>query len=181
MARNGLAAVAPQLCVLLLQALTPGTLAQQQQQQQPTGLMTDYQAGEALGVSSKPLFSWIVPACGSTASRPIQVAYRITVAAEYISGGSVLYSGIWDSGRITSNASTNAVYAGPTLAPGQVYSWEVTTWTVSLGEAADKGCKSAPSAPAMFTTALFAGWDSSARWIWTPLVLPKSTRFAFFR
>ena len=152
---------------------TPAAAAATSEQRQPTGLMTDYQAAAgdtALGVSACPLLSWIVPACGGDASRPFQVGYRIHVSEERALAGSLRNVLHWDSGRVLSNASVNVAYNGPALAPGAVYIWNVTTWTgesQSLPLSANAACQSAASAPSRFVTALFAGWDRSARWIWT--------------
>jgi hypothetical protein len=55
----------------------------------PTGLMTEYQGGLALGAPATPLLSWIVSPCGGS-SYAVQAAYRVVVAEETFtpSGGS---------------------------------------------------------------------------------------------
>ena len=65
-----------------------------------------------------PLLAWQVPFA-------LQSAYRVQVArvAEGIGAAQV-----WDSGRVTSSASTNVPYAGPALQPEQTYQWRVRTW-----------------------------------------------------
>jgi len=58
----------------------------------------------------------------------------------------------WDSGRITSNASTHVSYGGPALSPATRYQWQVRWWN-------DAGEASSWSNPALFTTGLFRAAD----------------------
>ncbi len=115
-----------------------------------------------------------------TTGRAIQVAYQIFVCKEEVQGGTVQCAPRWDSGRIVSNASVNVVYAGPALAPGAAYSWNVTTWTAADSQSLDVACRSDASARSRFITALFDGWDDEARWIWTPPEM-SNNRFGSFR
>ena len=137
------------LLQLLLSAFTTATAAAAgaaagavaaSQAPRPTALMMDYQSGLALGVSARPLLSWVVPACGtSNASR--QTAYRIVVAREGAAQGQLRYSTSWDSGKVSSNASANVLCRGLELEPGAVYRWNVTTWTASAAAAESGGTR----------------------------------------
>ena len=164
----------------------------------PTGLMAEYQGGLALGAPAAPMLSWIVPPCGMPPSggggggssshhagagtASVQAAYRVVVAEEKFTGGGPQHATVWDSGRVTSNASVNVLYGGAALAPASVYRWNVTTWTVSallpvgkpMSDAATitVACQSAPSEPARFVTALHRGWPTGATWAWTAAPAP---------
>lgn len=142
---------------------------------QPSGLLTNYQAGTALGVGAVPEFGWIVPSCNNTLNADanltedqafqFQTAYQIILVAK--GSGTI----VWDSGKVASNASANVPYGGRAavaLQPGASYTWTVTTWTGLSAplQSPGGGCKSDVSAPQTFVTALFGGWSESAEWIW---------------
>src|SRR5262245_55098068 len=117
-------------------------------------------AENAIGIGTAiPRFSWQLR---SDARGVSQTAYRIRVAAEPgdLQRGQPL---VWDSGRVESDASTYRRYAGPALASGRVYVWDVQIWD-------DKGLPSARSAPASFEIGLLAASDWTAAWIEPGLV-----------
>lgn len=123
----------------------------------PTGLTVEQRTEPAdVGDLTAPILGWEV----STAR---QSGYQVQVAesqAALASGGLV-----WDSGKVTSAASTNVPYAGPALAPGEGYEWRVRTWS-------GDGKVSPWSLAAHFGTALGADWaDSSPIWLGTPASL----------
>src|SRR5262245_7728669 len=101
-----------------------------------------------------PRFSWQLR---SDARGVSQTAYRVRVAAEPgdLQRGRPL---VWDSGRVQSDASTHRPYAGPALASGRAYVWDVQVWD-------EKGLPSARSARATFELGLLAASDWSAAWI----------------
>ena len=74
---------------------------------------------------SLPSFSWQVPVETNS-----QSAYRIWVASskEKLSRQQ---GDLWDSGKVTSPASSNIVYGGQALHPGQSYFWQVRIWDVA--------------------------------------------------
>lgn len=106
---------------------------------------------------------------GETGADHQQVAYQISVTGP---GGKKA----WDSGKVSSPASTYVEYGGTTpLAGGTPYNWTVTTWT----EGSSAPCESAPSAPASFVTALSpSGFAPAVKWLSTP---NKTATFGYFR
>ncbi|MEQ6902293.1 family 78 glycoside hydrolase catalytic domain [Nocardioides sp. YIM 152588] len=124
---------------------------------QPTGLTVGQRTAPAdVDDVTGPLLGWQVPSAGQT-------AYQVQVATSR----SRLAAGrfVWDSGRVDSGASTNVPYAGPELARGASYAWQVRTW--------DGGGKRSPwSRPARFGTALGGDWDASTPiWLGDPAPL----------
>ncbi|MER6941266.1 family 78 glycoside hydrolase catalytic domain [Nocardioides sp. NPDC127514] len=97
---------------------------------------------------SSPLLAWHVPFAE-------QSAYRVQVAR--ITEG-IGAAGVWDSGRVTSSASTNVPYDGPALEPEQTYRWRVRTWD-------GRGKRSDWSSVATFTTGPGQEWGE-AQPIW---------------
>ncbi|MDR1764070.1 MAG: family 78 glycoside hydrolase catalytic domain [Dysgonamonadaceae bacterium] len=73
-----------------------------------------------------PSFSWIVPSTKNTDIK--QVAYHIIVSDSYQKAES-LDGNIWDSGEITSNASSSVIYGGKPLESGKNYFWRVKSLT----------------------------------------------------
>ena len=134
---------------------------------QPTGLLCDFQARTALGVRSRPAFTWIVPAAPGAADHK-QLSYRIRVTAA--DGAAPMK--VWDSGVVASAASVGVPYTGAALPPGKAFNWTVQTTTSSSRSArlstADAPHTAPPSEPATFITALHAGFDASASYIWSP-------------
>ena len=130
----------------------------------PSGLLCNFQASPALGVTSAPQFTWQVPPCASQ-NDARQQAYRLVVTSE-LSGA--VY---WDSGQVVSNSSVGVVYKGPSLAPGTSYTWSVST----------RVCDSwspASTEPAVFVTQHFKGFAKGAAWIWSH---KSKGMFAFLR
>jgi len=96
--------------------------------EKPTGLLTNLLA-DGLGVPASGLrLSWIVPDLGTA---PMQSAYEVefATAPDGFSGSTL----IWDSGEVTSSASTAVSYTGPTLDPATPYWWRVRTWVTGHG------------------------------------------------
>lgn len=87
----------------------------------------------------QPRFSWVV-------TDGHQTAYRIRVAAsaDELTTGAAL---MWDSGRVSSSASVDVVYAGPALPAGKRAVWQVDIWT-------SKSPHAQRSAPAFWETGL---------------------------
>jgi alpha-L-rhamnosidase len=102
-----------------------------------------------------------VPAAGAG---PRQTAYQIQLADSpeaFAAGGGI----VWDSGKVTGDASTAVAYGGPGLAPASLYWWRVRTW---LGTPR----ASAWSAPQRIITAA-ADWAGVP--IWAPADLATLT------
>ena len=116
----------------------------------PSGLTVDWQTEPALGVSTAPLFGWIVPPC-SGSKDAMQTGYQLSVYKDGQMG-----TPLWDSGKVAGNVSVGVKYSGPPLTAGAAYQWTVTT--------TQSGCTSAASAPATFITALSA-FHPDAKWI----------------
>ena len=119
----------------------------------PTGLLTEWRTNP-LGVEAyKPGFSWIVNLKGDN---QYQSFYQIIVCGELhdVQAGRAT---IWDSGKIQSNQSTNIIYSGEPLLPGEKYYWSVRNWDKN-GQVSDW------SGPACFVTGLWDDWK--AKWIW---------------
>lgn len=74
---------------------------------------------------SLPVFSWQVPVESNT-----QSAYQVWVASSEREL-SRQNGDLWDSGKVISPASTNIVYAGKPLLPGQTYYWQMRLWDVA--------------------------------------------------
>ena len=71
-----------------------------------------------VGDLESPLLGWQV-------GHARQTAYQVQVAE---SVGELGQGGVWDSGRVVSDASTNVSYAGPLLEAAESYVWRVRTW-----------------------------------------------------
>ena len=74
-------------------------------QAQPYGLLVDFKPPPSLGVRLSPRFGWVVPPCASHPDQS-QTAYQIVVT-DAVTGATA-----WDSGKVLSNESTYAAYAG---------------------------------------------------------------------
>jgi alpha-L-rhamnosidase len=120
----------------------------------PALLRTEY-LPNPLGIdASPPRLSWHVE---SDARGDRQTAYRILVA----SSPEVLarHEGdLWDSGKISSDATLQIVYGGKSLGSGQHCHWKVQVW--------DKDGKSSGwSEPAQWSMGLLKPEDWKAHWI----------------
>jgi alpha-L-rhamnosidase len=120
----------------------------------PSGLMVDLQS-EPVGVDvADARFSWLVPQLGDG----MQVRFRIQVAASPTS----FATPFWDSGPVTSSASTAVPYTGPRLAASTPYWWRVRADTSAAG---------AWATPSRLITAAET-WGATA--IWGPVVVEDS-------
>lgn len=119
----------------------------------PTGLLMDLME-QPFGISTEhPSMSWIV---NDADANEVQTAYQILVADSQAKIDAD-QGNIWDSGKIESNESSNALYAGPALAASTTYYWKVRTW--------DKdGAVSPWSQAQRFSTAV-NGWTADAIWV----------------
>ena len=143
--RSGALAVLTVLIAAPLSAQTRPTV---------TGLLTEYRANPLGTDVAKPRLSWRIE---SPRRNTMQAAYQIQVAtsqAALTAGKSLL----WDSGRITTDASIFRPYDGPALASATRYYWRVRVWD-------DANAPSAWSAPAIWETGLLKATDWSAQWI----------------
>ncbi len=88
----------------------------------PTGLQCD-SLTLPLGIDDPaPTFSWKLTDNNQGAE---QTAYEITVTAD---GPGRAKADVWDSGRVTSSATSEVRYRGPALAPSHRYYWQVRVW-----------------------------------------------------
>jgi hypothetical protein len=85
--------------------------------QTPAQLTVDDQA-QPLDVAGAPQFGWIPR---DRAGNEIQTAYEIVVR------NALTGVPVWDSGRVSSPASSYVAYAGPQLTGGAEYGWTVVT------------------------------------------------------
>ncbi|TIC85022.1 hypothetical protein E8D34_13130 [Nocardioides sp. GY 10113] len=124
---------------------------------QPTGLTVGQRTAPAdVDDVTGPLLGWQVPSADQTAYQVQVATSRSRLAAGRLH---------WDSGRVDSGASTNVAYAGPELARGASYSWQVRTWDGT-------GKRSPWSRPARFGTALGGDWRASTPvWLGDPAAL----------
>jgi alpha-L-rhamnosidase len=86
-----------------------------------------------------------------------QSAYRILVSSSPAAARAGK-ADVWDSGRRESGESIDIAYAGPALASGRRYYWNVHVWDA-------KGKMSQGAAPAWWEMGLLAKADWVARWI----------------
>ncbi len=117
-------------------------------------MLTEYRANPLGTDVVKPRLSWRIE---SPRRNTMQAAYQIQVGtsqAALTAGKSLL----WDSGRITTDASIFRPYDGPAPTSATRYYWRVRVWD-------DAGNPSAWSTPAFWETGLLKPTDWSARWI----------------
>ena len=122
----------------------------------PTGLLMELME-KPFGIDNpNPAMSWIV---NDADNNEVQTAYQILVASsqEKIAADN---GDVWDSGKVESNESSNALYAGPALAANTTYYWKVRTW--------DKADAVSPWSEAQrFSTAIDT-WQGKALWVGNP-------------
>src|SRR6266545_2763627 len=122
-----------------------------------TGLRVEYLTNP-IGIDVvQPRLSWRI---ASTARNTMQAASQLQVATSEASltrGANLL----WDSGKVTSDASVFVEYAGPPAASRTRYYWRVRVWDTS-------GRVSPWSPPAFWETGLLQPVDWTAQWIGPP-------------
>jgi alpha-L-rhamnosidase len=120
----------------------------------PTCLQTE-NLNDPLGLETQqPRFSWRLEDDRAGAR---QGAYRICVASDeaaLAAGG----AGVWDSGKIASDASFDVAYGGPPLASRQRCVWSVEVWD-------ERGQPGAPAPVAAFEMGLLSPGDWTAEWL----------------
>ena len=120
----------------------------------PTSLRCEYRIDpEGIDVTS-PRFSW---RSGSSVRNKRQTAYQVYVATDL----NLLKSDkpdMWDSGRVSSDNTTEITYVGKPLHSNTVYYWKVRVWD-------EAGTVSGWSAPARWSMGLLFPEDFQAEWI----------------
>jgi len=120
----------------------------------PAYLRCEYRVNP-LGIGeAQPRLSWIVES-GERGQR--QTAYRILVAGSEASLKKDT-GDLWDSGKVTSDETIGAVYAGKPLPSGQPCFWKVKVWDAH-------GKESSWSKPALWSVGLLQPSDWQAQWI----------------
>ena len=144
------------LIVLSVMVLAP---AQVYAQIAPTvnGLRVEYLTNP-IGIDVvQPRLSWRI---ASTRRNTMQAAYQVQVTTSEASltrGANLL----WDSGKMTSDASVFVDYVGPPAVPETRYYWRVRVW--------DTDGRASPWSPVAFwETGLLQPGDWTARWIGPP-------------
>jgi alpha-L-rhamnosidase len=120
----------------------------------PTRLRCEY-LSNPLGIDVRqPRFAWVLR---HTERGQTQTAYEILVATELARLASD-QGDQWESGKVTSDDSTQVVYAGKALESGRTYYWKVRTW--------DKDGTASPySEPARFEMGLLVRNEWKGDWI----------------
>lgn len=143
--------------------------------EQPSGLLVELLNSPALGVSTTPSFSWIVPhveACNSTVSGQVQTHYQIQVF-------DTLSSLVLDTAKLPGTSSVNVVpnYTSRVFEAGEMYTWRVKAWTSPLttNSVQDGSCTTLWSENATFVVGLSNGFSQFSVPIWT-----EGANFAFF-
>ena len=82
---------------------------------------------DPLGIDVRnPAMSWKLADANKTRGQK-QTAYQIVVSADR-RGEAGKQTVLWDSGKLDSSTSVNAIYAGPSLKSGQDCRWKVRVW-----------------------------------------------------
>lgn len=123
----------------------------------PTDLRCEYRANPTGIDVLQPRLSWILQPSHAGARNERQTAYQIVVSSteEGVEKGS---GDLWDTGRVTSDASIQIEYAGRPLASRQRAWWRVRTWD-------GDGKASAWSSPAEWSMGLLAATEWKGKWI----------------
>lgn len=115
-------------------------------------LSTEYKVNPVGIDVRQPRFGWQLVSDGRDV---VQTAYQIRVAE---TERALSRRPIWDTGKITSDASVHRVYEGPALQPRKRYYWQVRVW-----DGNDRA--SAWSEPAFWEMGLLGPQDWKAAWI----------------
>ncbi len=120
------------LCAVLLlgvagHAMAAGTAASESHLKQPFDLRCNNWRQPAAVADAHPEFSWRLMAASPAIHGVSQSAYRIQVMAD--AGSSrPLRKILWDSGVVSSAATSGVAYMGPALQAGGTYRWQVEVW-----------------------------------------------------
>ncbi len=129
----------------------------------PTQLRCEYLTNPLAIDSPRPRLSWVIE---SDARGVRQTAYQILAASSEAALGEDK-GDLWDSGKVSSNATNQVAYAGKPPATAQDVWWKVRVWTGD-GEA------SAWSGPARWRMGLLKPGDWKAKWIGLPRPDPNA-------
>ncbi len=133
----------------------------------PADARTEYLVDPSGLGTPRPRLSWTLEAKDPGDRGLLQKAYQVRVQAADPSGAPVAL--LWDSGEVASAQTSQIVYAGAPLAPGQACVWSV--------RARDQdNAWSDWSAPARWSTGPLSAGDWSARWIGTGESNPEGAR-----
>lgn len=124
-----------------------------------TGLRHEYRVNPVGTDEVHPRLSWRLE---SAERNTMQAAYQVQVATDSAALTKGSQGLLWDSGRITTDASLFQPYNGPAMQSRTRYFWRVRVWDA-------KGKVTAWSAPASWETALLNEADWTAQWIGPPL------------
>ncbi|MFD0796572.1 family 78 glycoside hydrolase catalytic domain [Maribacter chungangensis] len=122
-----------------------------------TDLRCEYR-NNPLGIdNTQPRLSWKLEAPHFERGQQ-QTAYQLLVASSpaLLDGNT---GDVWDSGKVSSSQSVNAVYAGIPLESTKTYYWKVKVWDAA-------GHPSGWSAPAIFSMGLLQPEDWKGEWIY---------------
>ncbi len=123
----------------------------------PTRLRCEYRDHSPVTDEVLPRLEWVNTAeAGERGQR--QTARQIQVAVASDAFGTK--AAVWDSGRVSSEESTQVAYGGKTLQPRSCYWWRVRVWDKS-------GTVSAWSVPSCFETGML-GQPWQAKWVGAP-------------
>ena len=121
------------------------------------GLRCEYRVNpQGIDVTA-PRLSWVLTPSNPSAHGVRQTAWQVLAA----SAAATLAAGrgdLWDSGRVDSDNSIHAEYAGKPLTSGARVFWKVRVWD-------EKGAVSAWSEPAEWSMGLLAASDWKAQWV----------------